>query len=61
MSDHHEFDVGVSTHDLVKSGVLEAEVYHYIISTDYSHHDASLIALQWASAHGMPTQLYERF
>jgi hypothetical protein len=56
-----EFDVAVSTHDLVKAGVLVADWREVSICSD-SYADASLGALQMAAADGaMPTDILWRY
>lgn len=55
-----EFDVGVSTHDLLKLGIT---VHHYtrVQVAEDDHRTAGLIALEMAACGGlMPTALLDR-
>lgn len=55
-----EFDVGVSTHDLLKVGITVAH-YTRVQVVAETHLEASLIALEMASAGGwMPTDILVR-
>lgn len=62
----YSFDVTVSTHDLLRVGVTAARLYgsperhHRIVVGADSRNEASLIAAQMASHHGMWTGVYDR-
>jgi hypothetical protein len=55
----YEFDVAVSTHDLLRKGITEATLVSVQVEAE-DHCTASLIATQMASVVGMPTTLYDR-
>lgn len=56
-----EFDVAVSTHDLLRRGVCVAD-YRRVTVEAVGYLDASLAALQIAAADGaMPTDLLYRY
>lgn len=54
-----EFDVAVSTHDLVKAGVTVAAWIRVQVAA-YSYDEAHLVAGQMAACHGMPTDALVR-
>lgn len=49
-----DFEVVVSTHDLLRRGVVEAEWLRVEVAAPSSF-EASLVAIQMASAYGYPT------
>ena len=57
------FDVTVSNHDLLKTGVLAMRLggsqhaHHRIVTAATDETEASLLAAQMASAHGMVTSV----
>lgn len=54
-----EFDVAVSSHDLLQLGITEAGYANIrVLAADYD--DASLLACQMAAIYGMPTAAYIR-
>jgi hypothetical protein len=56
-----EFDVDVSTHELLRRGVLVADRRRVTVSSD-GYGDASLAAVQLASVDGAtPTDLWWRY
>jgi hypothetical protein len=56
-----EFDVAVSTHDLLQCGISVADYRRVTVEAD-GYMDASLMALQLAAADGaMPTDLLYRY
>lgn len=54
-----EFDVAVSTHDLLKTGVTEAAYVRVFVAAE-SRGEAALLAAQMAAVVGMPTAVYDR-
>jgi hypothetical protein len=62
----YSFDVTVSTHDLLKAGVIAArlwgsqERHHRIVVVAESRNEAALLAAQMASIHGVCTGVYDR-
>lgn len=55
----YEFDVAVSTHDLVKQGIIACRFIRVLVAAD-SYTEAELIATQMAGCHGMPTAVFVR-
>lgn len=55
----YEFDVAVSTHDLLRQGITEAHYVRAWVEAD-THNEASIVACQMATIAGMPTGLYDR-
>ena len=61
MSSVYEFDVDVSTHDMLKRGVLVADRRRVTVVAD-DYRTASLVALQLAATDGaLPTDLWWRY
>lgn len=61
MDDAYEFDVDVSTHDLLKNGVVVADRRRVCVVGE-SYLNASLTALQLAVVDGaLPTDLWWRY
>lgn len=62
----YSFDVTVSTHDLLRAGVVAArlpgcpEDHHRVVVAAGSRNEAALIAAQMASCHGVCTGVYDR-
>jgi hypothetical protein len=62
----YSFDVTVSTHDLLKGGVVAARIvgsqdrHHRIVIAAESRNEAALLAAQMASCHGVCTGIYDR-
>lgn len=54
------YDVAISTHDLLRQGITEAAHSHIVVAAE-DDDEASLIALQMAACHGMPTKLYREY
>lgn len=52
----YAYEVAISSHDLLKQGVTEAEWIHVVTSAP-TEHEAALTATQMAACHGMPTLL----
>jgi hypothetical protein len=50
----YSYLVAISTHDLLKQGITEAEWVHVTTSAP-TEHEAALTAAQMAACHGMPT------
>ncbi|HEY9418079.1 MAG TPA: hypothetical protein VIQ30_25245 [Pseudonocardia sp.] len=62
----YSFDVEVSTHELLRDGVVatkllgSSESHHRVVVVAESVNEAGLIAQQMASCHGMCTGVYLR-
>lgn len=54
-----EFDVAVSSHDLLRQGVTEADYVNVVIAAP-TRNQAALYACDMASIYGMVTGCYDR-